>query len=752
MENVALKGAKLVFFLILLPAFLTRAHLYFTLQRHGILLVESLPVIGSIAPEVSLTASSISLSGLYWSMAPESRNGGATYIRQNEASHRRKLFGLLPAWPSISQIAASLVGFSLDPNQPRFKLEYEMKYQAYCFSTPEYSLCPQAAESSKGQQQTQGKDRFFPPDFSEWKIITENSKSVKTPSIIGGERSIRLRIRSFSWFKSYYFQKEEKPFQQLFQRPATCLLLGLNVGLAFLYWNFRINANTVALMDGPILQQFQYWRGITGTLAHFEWWHLLFNMMSLHNLGSFLEDRIYGSIAFLLLNLGLIPVTVLIFFGGSHLFYWGRLKLRQSTNTASTTALSRPTINAVGYSGVLFAWMVIASLEQPKSCPIPFLDNVCFETWHITKHIKFNIGPLIQLVIASAILPRVSFGGHLAGIIAGFWLHWSLLPLELIQPVVIIPLIILAQWKLRHYIPIHDSKPSNGHILNSTSPRNFLDEAGIDEEEDQPRCSLEDSKVAVHNTTRLLRVPCLLLHNNSASMGMRHLLSTLLLAMISLLGLSVFVMSWSSGILYAQILNVALFYNCYQSYNEHGNQEGEQDQWSLEGTQMKHRMLVLSKGYIVGNILIIIMESMTLASWVLMGPAMFPRFSCWVPLSLIVGLISTHLAALTVACKLWDDAGGGNEEKGIFEYTLGYCVLHNANGVGLNLLACWTSNSSSCQCRRDSAYGSQNNNGPERGSSLTLGGAVGDKKAMAAAAAERRARASSAVQESDGII
>ena len=744
MENGALKGAKLVFFLILLPAFVTWTHLYFTLQRNGILLVESLPVVCTIDPEASPPPSSDSLSGLYWSMTPDSRNGGATYIRQyDEASHRRKLFGLLPAWPSISQIAASLVEINLDPNQPRFKLEYQMKYRSYCFFTPTYTVCPPATELSEGQPQTQG--RFFPPEFAEWKIVAENSQSGKTSPITGGERSIRLRIRSFSWFKSYYFQKEEKPFQQLFQRPATCLLLGLNIGLAFIYWNFRVNANAVALMDGPVLQQFQYWRGITGTLAHFEWWHLLFNMMSLHNLGSFLEERIYGSITFLLLNLGLIPVTVLIFFGGSHLFYWGRLRLRQSTNAALSTTLSRPAINAVGYSGVLFAWMVISSLEQPKSCPIPFLDSVCFETWHITKHIKFNIGPLIQLVIASAILPRVSFGGHLAGIVSGFLLHWSLLPLEMIQPVVIIPLITLVQWKLRGYIPILGSKPSTGNILNAASPRNFLDEAGIDEEEDNQRCSKEDSKVAVHTTPSLLRVPCLLLHDNSTSIGMAHLLSTLLLAMISLLGLSVLLMSWSSGVLYAQIVNVVLFFYCYQSYHETCDHEGEQDPWSPEGTQKKHRMLVLWKGYILGNVLILVMESMTLTSWFLMGLAMLPRLSSWVALSLIVGLISTHLVALAVACKVWDDVGGGNEEKGIFEYTLGFCVLNNAKGVGLDLLACWTSNSSSCQRGRDNAYTSQSNR-PERDSSSNPGGAVGDKKSMAAAAAERRARA---VQESD---
>ena len=741
MRDAALKGAKLVFFLLVLPAFLTWCHLYFTLQRQGILLVESLPSIGDTYE--SSSASPVSLSppsGLYWSTSPQSRSGGAAYIRQHEASNRRKLFGLLPAWPSISQIAASLIKNNLHPKQPRFKLEYQSKYQAYCISTPEHTLCPQT-ESGGGQ--AKGTDRFFPPEVAQWRVVAEKGKKNTDFGPF-----INLRIRSFSWFKSYYFQQEEKPFQQLFQRPGTCLLLALNIGLAFAYWNFRVNPNAVALMDVPILQQFQYWRAITGTLAHFEWWHLLFNMMSLHNLGQFLEEQYYGSINFFLYNLALIPVTVLIFFAVTHVVYLGRLRLRNyrsnglGTNSLITT-LSRPSVNAVGYSGVLFAWMVVSSLEQTKSCPIPFWDSLCFDTWHITKHIKFNLGPMIQLVIAQMILPRVSFGGHLAGIIAGFWLHWNLLPLEVIQPSVLIPLLTLLQWKLRQFIPIH-GKPT-GNIL-SGSARNFLDEAGIDDEDEDRgnHESKEDNKATC--THNFLLIPCHLLHQGTKEIiGMSHLLSTLLLAMIMLLGVSVLVMSWGSSILYSQAVLVALFYACHQSYTEHWDDEGAQDQWSPEATQKKQRMLVLWKGYIVSSVLVLIMESMTLSSWILMGSAMFPRVSCWMALSLLLGLILVHLIALSVACKHWDDIGGGNEEKGIFEYTLGFCVLDNAKGFGPQLLAFWTACMRHQRAQRSLSPSSTNtvsNNSLGMTSSSTPGRVAGDnRKAMAAAAAERRARA-----------
>lgn len=750
MKDAILKGGKLIFFMIGLPAFLTWTNVYFTLQRQGILLVESLP---SVTGDSSSTLSTVIKppTGIYWSMTPTAGGGGATYMRQHGVSNPRKLFGLLPSWPSISQSAKNLLQIDLNPNQPRFKLEYQSKYETYCFSTPEYMLCP--------DQEAKGTDRFFPPELAPWKIV---GKSGKTQD--GNEPNIiNLRIRSFSWFKSYYFQREDKPFQQLFQRPSTCLLLALNIGLAFCYWNFRVSPNAVALMDVPLLQQFQYWRGITGTLAHFEWWHLLFNMMSLHNLGQFLEEQYYGSINFMLYNLALIPVTVLIFFGGTQIVYLVRTRLHQS-NSGSHSMLqpliTRPSVNAVGYSGVLFAWMVISSLEQTKSCPIPFMDSVCFETWHITKRVKFNLGPMIQLVMASVILPRVSFGGHLAGIVAGFWLHWNLLPLELIQPSVIIPLITLLQWKLRQFIPISGSNKPTGNVL-SGSPRNFLDEAGIDDDDDgddndtsRNHEHKNDSKISSSHNSPLL-IPCrLLYHSTKGVAGMSHLLSTLLLAMIVLFGVSLLMMSWGSSILYSQAILLVLFYVCRQSYTDHWDDEGEQDNWSTEATQKKQRMLVMWKGYIVSNVLTLVMESMTLSSWILMGPALFPRLSCWVALSLLVGLIVVHLIALCLACKHWDDIIEGNGEKGIFEYSLGMCVLDNAKELGKQLLALWNPGSNSLRSSNTtntvSSAGIVLGSRPSSSSTSSQGGATSsDRKSMAAAAAERRV--ARAAQESDTI-
>jgi hypothetical protein len=40
--------------------------------------------------------------------------------------------------------------------------------------------------------------------------------------------------------------------------------------------------------------------------------------------------------------------------------------------------------NMVGFSGILFAWMVIATLQtQQKSCPVFFLSDLCFDVYQI---------------------------------------------------------------------------------------------------------------------------------------------------------------------------------------------------------------------------------------------------------------------------------------------------------------------------------------------------------------------------------
>jgi membrane associated rhomboid family serine protease len=756
-----MKGCKLGFFLVLLPVFLSGFHLCYVHQQQGILLVEALPSISTSSHDPLSTSSFGSITGIYWNSSPQPQltqfqqeQSVPTYWRQELSSH-----WLFPSWPSVSQAASLLVHRDASMHGDKsIRLEYVQKQRSYCFlissSQGQTAICPILDNDNDHDHDI---DRFSPPALGQWKVNIDLKRKVSADTTT----TTTLRIRSFHWFGPYYFQTEEKTLQQLLQRPATCLLLAVNVALAFLYWNARTNPNTVALMDGPMLQQYQYWRAFTGSLAHFEWWHLLFNMMSLHNLGQFLEQpQYYPSIPFLLYNLALIPLTVLIFLGGTQLVSWIQVRRQQArtnewTNAANTSiSVTRPGINAVGYSGVLFAWMVVSSLEQPKSCPIPFFTQVCFDTWELTPHVKFNIGPLIQLVIAQAILPRVSLGGHLAGVMAGFLLHWKLLPLEVVQPSVLIPILTLVQWRHRQLLNSNMTMlhRSLGSAQDTAGPRKFLDVAGIDDDEDDNNSNINNLSSKDVTARSGARLPCPFgaRGDRVVIVGTVHLLSTLICVMTILVLGSAAMLSWGSSVLYSQIILLVQFYVCYQAYTEHWDVEGEQDQWSPDASQKKQRMLILWKGFITSCILVILLESMTLTSWMLMGAAMYSsRALLWAAL-LLGSQIAVHGVALCVAGKHWGDIGGDDEDKGIFEYLFGYCVLGNASAVGHKILSIWAASSGCQRGLRRASWSTHNQTivtttTPTAGKSSSQPGQrmTHDKertKILAAAAAERRAR------------
>lgn len=235
--------------------------------------------------------------------------------------------------------------------------------------------------------------------------------------------------------------RRNENLEQILYRPATTLLLGLNVYLAYRYWDGRISPSSVAKIYSKIVVEYELWRCFSGATAHFEPLHLGFNMMSLYSLGMELEEN-FGSINFLMYNISLIVLTTAVMMS----LTW--LRIRHTGNTALSET------STVGFSGVLFAWMVVASLERSNTCPVPFLPDLCFDTYSVFG-LKFNGGPLVQLVIAQFIMPRVSFVGHLAGIVCGFLVHWSLVPLNLFGPQILISASFFAHlWIIRKCIPI----------------------------------------------------------------------------------------------------------------------------------------------------------------------------------------------------------------------------------------------------------------------------------------------------------
>jgi membrane associated rhomboid family serine protease len=239
-----------------------------------------------------------------------------------------------------------------------------------------------------------------------------------------------------------------KNWQLLTQHiPATCLLIALNVALAYIYWDRTVAPLSVAnIYDSMVYFPFEIWRTLTGATAHFEIWHLGLNMMSFYSLGREIEPRV-SSLVFLLFNISLMVIVTVLWL---LLYYFHRGNQQRS-----------PT---VGYSGVIFSWIVVASLEQSRTCPVVFFPSLCFQTYKMGGF-RFNFGPLVQLVVMQVLLPRVSFYGHLAGILAGFLIHWGVLPARLVQPSVLIPCLyclylhLFRKVSLKGALSVHCSLP-----------------------------------------------------------------------------------------------------------------------------------------------------------------------------------------------------------------------------------------------------------------------------------------------------
>jgi membrane associated rhomboid family serine protease len=240
---------------------------------------------------------------------------------------------------------------------------------------------------------------------------------------------------------------KKKPTKKKAKRPipvATILLLAVNIGMFVLLWNSHTDPQEVAI-NSNVFQD--YGRAFTGNLAHFELRHLGFNMMSLSSLGMTLERHVYGSIPLLLYTASFLPLTTLCVVGLQH------VRRRYLDPNASFPSM-------VGFSGILFAWMVVATLEGTSTCPIFFLPGLCFDTYQAFG-MRVSLGPLVQLVVLQVILPRISFTGHLAGIVMGFAWHWNMLPsIEWLQPSILFPIVWMIGKQI-HRIPQDESSSTN---------------------------------------------------------------------------------------------------------------------------------------------------------------------------------------------------------------------------------------------------------------------------------------------------
>jgi membrane associated rhomboid family serine protease len=281
-------------------------------------------------------------------------------------------------------------------------------------------------------------------------FIARNNTNSKSPPVSGWQSEngslASLTCTCYGELVAPIPIQQQSNIQKMMNQPITTLLVILLCSIAYYIWHYRIDQSLLTFSYASVMNSKEYWRFFTASFSHFDLMHLGFNSLGLYQFGN-MED-VYGSLRYAYLSLDAVVITMLIF-----LFIFHGL----ITKFGRDDLISQ---QAVGYSCVLFAWMIAASARMPSFCPLGFiLPSFCFETYRIPigNGFPINIGPLLLLIITKFIIPRSSFTGHLAGVILGFPLAWNLLDWltpPLLLSFCVAGIIILRQlyfWKLPGY-------------------------------------------------------------------------------------------------------------------------------------------------------------------------------------------------------------------------------------------------------------------------------------------------------------
>ena len=274
---------------------------------------------------------------------------------------------------------------------------------------------------------------FFPPSEG-W--VNGEFGELPSPEVLSCKGSLADAPRSI--------RQTESNLETLYHRPVTSLILVLICAVAFYLWSNRVGVSQVSFSYDKIMEG-EYWRAITGSLSHFDAIHLGFNAMSLYQLGEL--EPVWGSVAFAYLNITLIVLTIAICIGMVHFL----IKRYGLVDMGSQ--------EAVGYSCVLFAWMVASSLRIKSYCPIFLMPTLCFNTIYVpvslpglrSASVPINFGPFALLLFTKFIIPRSSLMGHLSGIVIGYPLAWGLLD-WITPPQLGTAIMLLYVWKNKLWI------------------------------------------------------------------------------------------------------------------------------------------------------------------------------------------------------------------------------------------------------------------------------------------------------------
>lgn len=263
--------------------------------------------------------------------------------------------------------------------------------------------------------------------------------------------------------------------ESIVYQPVTSFLFVFIIYIAYYLYSRSVDVSMVAFSYEKIVNEHEYWRVITSSLAHYEFLHLGFNMMALYQVASL--ESVYGSIPYLYLSVDVILITSLICIIIHHIMIY-RMNRNDMIHQQS-----------IGYSCVLFAWITVASVKMTQFCPIIFAPSFCFQTF-VLPHSKdiigfdvpINFGPIVLLLVTKVIIPKSSFIGHLSGIIIGFPLAWNMLnwltPTVLIGSAIVVYL--LARDNVAWHLPGYEISIANDtHTRSNTIDEQHLSDFSI---------------------------------------------------------------------------------------------------------------------------------------------------------------------------------------------------------------------------------------------------------------------------------
>ncbi|CAG9467826.1 unnamed protein product [Pedinophyceae sp. YPF-701] len=195
-----------------------------------------------------------------------------------------------------------------------------------------------------------------------------------------------------------------RPLHELvIERPATSIIATILVAVWGICAKKGLGYGELGVSFTAVAVQGQLWRAAVAQVCHVDLLHLAFNVSALWSLGGaevLLGHAAYTRITTILFVLE-TPILLSMYYGLS----------RVQFAPGAERYLSQV---SVGYSGVLFGWFAVIPTLPPR------LGAQAGAVRLLGLPVPPLAAPFAALVFTSLLVPRASFLGHLAGIVAGF--------------------------------------------------------------------------------------------------------------------------------------------------------------------------------------------------------------------------------------------------------------------------------------------------------------------------------------------